>query len=81
PWELDPEQPRIACSLRSRVRHYRGLNLTAERLQRLLGLFRFGPVSEVIKLADCVSEVQFSGASAMPFPSLAIKPQGARPAV
>jgi polysaccharide deacetylase family protein (PEP-CTERM system associated) len=66
PWELDPDQPRIAASLRSRLRHYRNLELTADRLRRLLALFHFDAVSEVIRYADSVSEVQFSGSSGMP---------------
>jgi hypothetical protein len=66
PWELDPDQPRIAASLRSRLRHYRHLDRTASRLRRLLPLFHFDAVSEVIRYADFVSEVQFSGTSGMP---------------
>jgi polysaccharide deacetylase family protein (PEP-CTERM system associated) len=41
PWELDPEQPRLPVSLLARVRHYRGLRNTGERLERLLSEFRF----------------------------------------
>jgi len=41
PWELDPDQPRVAAPLLSRVRHYRGLKKTLPRLERLMTEFRF----------------------------------------
>jgi hypothetical protein len=45
PWELDPEQPRIAgLALRTRVRHYLNLGLMAPRLRRLLDDFRWDRV-------------------------------------
>lgn len=47
PWELDPEQPRIAAPLRSRVRHYTNLSTMREKIERLLKDFRFSTVSEV----------------------------------
>jgi polysaccharide deacetylase family protein (PEP-CTERM system associated) len=46
PWEVDPEQPRIAARLRSRLRQYTGLSTTAGKLQRLLADFRFAPIAE-----------------------------------
>jgi polysaccharide deacetylase family protein (PEP-CTERM system associated) len=49
PWELDPEQPRIAgAGLLSQWRHYRNLDKTEQRLRRLLDDFEFGTVSEVL---------------------------------
>jgi polysaccharide deacetylase family protein (PEP-CTERM system associated)/exopolysaccharide biosynthesis polyprenyl glycosylphosphotransferase len=63
PWELDPEQPRIAASLRSRLRHYRGLDCTAERLERLLPLFRFGTMTEALNSVDSLSDVALFGES------------------
>jgi polysaccharide deacetylase family protein (PEP-CTERM system associated) len=45
PWEIDPEQPRLAVSLLTRVRHYRGLAKTLPRLERLLEEFRFTSVA------------------------------------
>jgi polysaccharide deacetylase family protein (PEP-CTERM system associated) len=36
PWEVDPGQPRIVASLRSRVRHYTNLSKAASRLKALL---------------------------------------------
>ena len=46
PWEVDPEQPRLTASLRSRFRQYTGLTTTASKLKRLLTEFRFAPVIE-----------------------------------
>jgi polysaccharide deacetylase family protein (PEP-CTERM system associated) len=47
PWELDPDQPRIAAPLRSRLRHYTNLNRMQNKIERLLGDFQFSTVSEV----------------------------------
>jgi polysaccharide deacetylase family protein (PEP-CTERM system associated) len=49
PWELDPDQPRIAASLRSRLRHYTNLKSMQGKVERLLKDFRFSTVSEVCK--------------------------------
>jgi polysaccharide deacetylase family protein (PEP-CTERM system associated) len=49
PWEVDPEQPRIAAGGLSRFRHYLNLNKTEARLIRLLQDFRFGTMVEVIR--------------------------------
>lgn len=46
PWEIDPDQPRVATSLLSRFRHYTNLGKCEARLQRLLGDFRFGTVRD-----------------------------------
>jgi len=48
PWEIDPDQPRLNAGALSRFRHYRNLDLTEERLRRLLKDFRFGTVSQVL---------------------------------
>ena len=48
PWELDPAQPRLPVSWLTRVRHYTGLRRTAERLDRLLGDFRFTAVRDTV---------------------------------
>src|SRR5262249_41293268 len=47
PWEIDPEQPRLAAPARSRLRQYTNLGATEVRLRRLLGDFRFAPIGEV----------------------------------
>ena len=48
PWEIDPEQPRIAASWRSRIRHYQNLHSAEEKLARLLDEFSWAPMSKVI---------------------------------
>jgi polysaccharide deacetylase family protein (PEP-CTERM system associated) len=47
PWELDPEQPRIPIRHDYRFRHYVNLRETERRLDRLLGDFSFGAMSEI----------------------------------
>lgn len=49
PWEVDPGQPRIKVSLKSRFRHYNNLDRCYGRLQRLLGDFPFAPVGQVLE--------------------------------
>lgn len=49
PWELDPEQPRIAVSALNRLRQYGGLERTEGRLERLLSEFRFRSVRESLE--------------------------------
>jgi polysaccharide deacetylase family protein (PEP-CTERM system associated) len=41
PWEIDPEQPRLATSWSARLRHYSNLSKTYHRLEGLLGKFEF----------------------------------------
>jgi polysaccharide deacetylase family protein (PEP-CTERM system associated) len=48
PWEIDPDQPRLPAPLLSRVRHYRNLHLTERRLTRLMELFTFAPLRDVM---------------------------------
>lgn len=49
PWEVDPEQPRIAnAGWRSRFRHYLNLECTLPRLERLLTDFRFTTMRECL---------------------------------
>jgi polysaccharide deacetylase family protein (PEP-CTERM system associated) len=50
PWELDPDQPRMQVSAATRLRHYRGLDRTANRLTRLLRDFRFDSISSALNL-------------------------------
>jgi hypothetical protein len=52
PWEVDPDQPRIRAPLGARLRHYTGLRRTMDRLDRLLGRFRFTSVAETLPLAS-----------------------------
>lgn len=48
PWEIDPAQPRLNGPWISRFRHYRNLEKTEQRLQRLLSDFRFGSALSVL---------------------------------
>ncbi len=48
PWEVDPEQPRIAARWKSRFRHYTGLRTMAPKLRGLLARHEFGTMREVI---------------------------------
>ncbi len=48
PWELDPGQPRVAASLKSRFRHYQNLNSTAVKLERLLTDFSLNTMSSIL---------------------------------
>jgi polysaccharide deacetylase family protein (PEP-CTERM system associated) len=48
PWEIDPEQPRIAAPWRSRFRHYQNLHSTEDKLTRLLDDFSWASMSEVL---------------------------------
>jgi polysaccharide deacetylase family protein (PEP-CTERM system associated) len=51
PWELDPGQPRVKnLSLFQRFRHYRNIDQTEKRLDRLLGDFEFTTIREVLGL-------------------------------
>jgi len=47
PWEIDPEQPRIAAQFKSRFRHYLNLSRMEGRLRRLLADFQWGRLDEV----------------------------------
>lgn len=46
PWELDPDQPRVAVPPLTRVRHYGGLRRVERRLEQLLREFRFTSIGE-----------------------------------
>ncbi|MGH7847852.1 MAG: XrtA system polysaccharide deacetylase [Candidatus Binatia bacterium] len=48
PWEIDPDQPRIAAPLLSRFRHYQNLDSTEDKMKRLLSQFSFAPMEEVL---------------------------------
>lgn len=53
PWELDPEQPRLAgARLCSRLRHYLNLGRTEERFERLLGDFRWDRIDRTFGLVQ-----------------------------
>jgi polysaccharide deacetylase family protein (PEP-CTERM system associated) len=47
PWEIDPEQPRVAAPLLSRFRHYVNISRSAGRLDRLMRDFAWDRVDKV----------------------------------
>lgn len=50
PWELDPDQPRVAgLSPLTRLRHYGGLHRTEPRLRRFLRQFRFQTIADSLE--------------------------------
>jgi polysaccharide deacetylase family protein (PEP-CTERM system associated) len=51
PWELDPEQPRLAVRGLTRFRMYTNLERTEGKVRRLLADFRFGPIESVLRHA------------------------------
>lgn len=61
PWEFDPEQPRIKAPLRSRLRHYTGLDKTASRIRSLSQDFRFVPMGEVLPASLPVFQLDAKG--------------------
>jgi hypothetical protein len=48
PWEIDPGQPRVKASLKSRFRHYVNLDKTLGRIKILLSHFRFAPFQRIL---------------------------------
>lgn len=67
PWEIDPEQPRLAAGMLSRFRHYRNLAKTEARLKQLLADFDFAPMRTVLANGFTLSE---SAPYAAPLPYL-----------
>jgi len=74
PWEIDPEQPRIHASLRSRFRHYTSLGKMEHRLRHILGKYRFGRYCDRLQAPLAYAAV----ASANSAPRLEPSPQGSR---
>jgi polysaccharide deacetylase family protein (PEP-CTERM system associated) len=48
PWEIDADQPRLAVSPLTKVRHYRGLASTLGRMDQLLSEFSFTSIREYL---------------------------------
>lgn len=48
PWEVDPHQPRLQGSWRSKFRHYQNLHSTEAKLTQLLQSFRFGSLTDAL---------------------------------
>ena len=49
PWEVDPEQPRIAARAKSRFRHYTNLKRVKPRLRSLLSAHRFESFRQILE--------------------------------
>jgi polysaccharide deacetylase family protein (PEP-CTERM system associated) len=47
PWEIDPDQPRLAKGILARMRTYTGLRSMLYKIDRLLGDFHFAPMTAV----------------------------------
>ena len=48
PWEIDPEQPRVAgAPIKSRLRHYTNLARMAPKLRELVHEFAWGRMDEI----------------------------------
>jgi polysaccharide deacetylase family protein (PEP-CTERM system associated) len=47
PWEIDPDQPRLAAGLIARIRTYTGVKGMSRKLDRLLTEFQFSTLSHV----------------------------------
>ena len=52
PWELDPDQPRLAKGILGRLRTYSGLNGMEHKIRRLLHDFEFSSLQEVFPVAE-----------------------------
>jgi polysaccharide deacetylase family protein (PEP-CTERM system associated) len=52
PWEIDPEQPRLAGPWKSRFRHYTGLGRMERRLRRLMQTRRFQAFRDILNSAS-----------------------------
>jgi len=48
PWEIDPQQPRLAAGRLGQFRHYRNLHDTERRLRQLLTDFRFDTMERLV---------------------------------
>lgn len=58
PWEVDPEQPTLPLSLKSRLRHYTNLSRTFDRFQSVLQAGKYTSFRES-GLADSAKEFDF----------------------
>ncbi|MDH4328994.1 MAG: DUF3473 domain-containing protein [Nitrospira sp.] len=56
PWELDPDQPRMAGSFVSKFRHYLNLQKTEARLHQLLTDFMFATIREAVEAIGAVCD-------------------------
>jgi len=69
PWEIDPGQPRLRAGLLGRLRHYRNLESTESRLERLIQDFAFGSLKDVLQLSTSAEMGHpIAGVSSSPLP-------------
>ena len=66
PWEIDPSQPRLQVSAKSRLRQYTGLAGMKAKLERLLQQFKVGTIYETVYLP---ASAELGVASAEPSPA------------
>jgi polysaccharide deacetylase family protein (PEP-CTERM system associated) len=52
PWEIDPGQPRLPVSALNRLRHYRGLGSTLERIDLILEEFSFDTIASYLPVLE-----------------------------
>jgi hypothetical protein len=62
PWEIDPDQPRISSSWRSRFRHYQNLATTENKIINLLSDFSFSTMEQVLAGLDLDPNFVLTGA-------------------
>ena len=70
PWELDAGQPRPPMSWRHRFRHYVGVEREAGKLARLMALFRFGTVRDILQMHPAPRPALAAAAAPAAAPSL-----------
>lgn len=64
PWEIDDQQPRLPVSVLTRLRHYRGLDDTLNRIDTLLSEFQFGSIASYLpQLEQAASTLTGAGAA------------------
>ena len=70
PWELDPDQPRLASAFGPKFYHYARLRQTEGRLRQLLGMFGFGTLRDLAASPAPVYTVAVSGSKNVVFTRL-----------
>lgn len=61
PWEIDPDQPRVPnASWFSNFRHYTNLKRCLPRLERMIGDFQFGTISQSLGSATVTKELRIA---------------------
>lgn len=64
PWEIDPGQPRLPVSALNRLRHYRGLASTLERIDLILEEFSFATITSYLPVLEkCAATLTKAGAA------------------